>query len=67
MKEKPNNHECWEYKTLFRPSEKELTREGMLGWEAYAVTIEPFHDAYSRETSAYVVYLKRRVQKGGAR
>lgn len=63
MEDKKQQTEQWEYKTLYKPSESAMTAEGMKGWEAYAVTIEPFIDYGGNKQSPYIVYLKRRVRK----
>ncbi len=67
MREKETN-EQWEYKAFsYRHSIRyddgaELNRLGEQGWEAYAVRDMDSHDCYVSK-----IFLKRRVQKGGAK
>lgn len=54
----------WEYNHWLNPSEKDLNRLGAEGWEAYAITTEPYYGQLGRGTST-IYYFKRR--KGGAK
>lgn len=57
---KENQIEQWEYNHWLNPSTRDLNKLGAEGWEAYAVTIEPYDGSFGRRTVT-IYYLKRRV------
>lgn len=58
----PKHKVQWEYNHWFNPSLKDLNRLGSEGWEAYAISTEPYYGSLGKGTST-IYYFKRK--KGG--